>query len=210
MLKLKHLLLVSAVICAPAFASKLIISETLKVLEINGVEYSGGFLAKNTEFDIAQGEQRLLLKYEEFFEEDDENFATIRSKPFLFSFTAQDNQIYTVSTPTLDSEQEGKVFAKQPQVVITNKLDQVVAANVAMLTATSVTQIPVVASPVTTRVSAPQTAPTTNTFVSEVKNTKQPAAKIPAQPAALSMLNFWWQQATEAEKQQFLSSLKNK
>ena len=152
----------------------------------------------------------MLLKYEEFFEEDDENFATIRSKPFLFSFTAQDNQIYTVSTPTLDSEQEGKVFAKQPRVVITNKLDQVVEANVAMLTATSVTQIPVVATPVTARVSAPQAVPTTSTFVPEAKNTEQPAAKIPAQPSALSMLNFWWQQATEAEKQQFLSSLKNK
>lgn len=201
MIKIKHLLLSTFFVCTPALAGKLMISETLKVLEINGIEHESSFFEKSTEFAIKPGEQKLLLKYQEFFEDDDENFATIRSKPFLFSFIAKENQDYKLATPSLDSESEGKVFAKKPRVILTNNQAQVVESQVNLLTATAVTAPTAVSSGVT--VSSPNNEKSTTADSSQTTS----SVVNKNQPTALSMLNYWWQQASEAEKQAFLSTI---
>ena len=207
MKKLRHLILSTLLITSPAIAGKLMVAETLKVLEINGVEHSGSFLAKSSEFDISTGEQKLLLKYQEFFEDDDENFATIRSKPFLFSFIAQDNQDYKLKTPSLEGESEGKDFAKKPSVILTNSQAEIVMAKVDLLTAASVTApspVPVaqttsVQAPLSKNTAAPQTRPAPANASSKKQNS--------ADPRALSMLTYWWEQASSEQRQAFLSSI---
>lgn len=209
MKKLKHLILSSILIASPAIAGKLMVAETLKVLEINGVEHSGSFLAKSSEFDISPGEQKLLLKYQEFFEDDDENFATIRSKPFLFSFTAQDNQNYKLKTPALDGESAGKEFAKKPSVILTDSQAEVVVAKVNLLTAASVTAPSPKPMPVAEPVSVQAPAPITN-VVSKTRPAPANASskkQNSADPRALSMLTYWWEQASPEQKQAFLSSI---
>ncbi|QOL25003.1 DUF2057 domain-containing protein [Thalassotalea sp. LPB0316] len=203
MIKFKHLVLSTCFICAPAIAGQLMVSETLKVLEINGKEHNGGFLAKDTTFDIQPGEQKLLLKYQEFFEEDFENFATIRSKPFLFSFYANGDQDYQLATPELDNEREGKAFAKQPQVIITSTDAEPVASQVSMLSSTAPLTAPTVGTPS----AAQQKQSNAKTPVLQEQSKQENIAISKQSPTALSMLTYWWQQASETERQAFLAQI---
>lgn len=182
-----------------SFSSTLTIPENFQLLKVNGKEYSSSLFAKEVQLELTSGKHVLLLRYKEMFEDDDnDDHTTIKSPPFLLMFDIYNEPLQIKSVHFID-DSTARAYAKKPTVVLENTKKVKVASKSLLLSEFEQNQY----RAALTKVQNEQVE-LMSTSTLESKQSIQQPANLKQNSRASEMLNYWWQQATAHEQQQFI------
>ncbi|WOH37985.1 DUF2057 domain-containing protein [Thalassotalea fonticola] len=178
-------------------ATELIIPDTFVVERLNGEEFSANFFASETKLALLPGQNVLVLKYSELFDDDTEDHhITVKSKPFILLFSVGKEEKLKFSYPKQTDGEGAKHFAKSPKVSLIKP---------------NGSAVPVISQSLTTY---------NDTVMKETLSRRQAIVKqslseddkgqfTQTGPQSLPMLKYWWQQASEKEQKEFLTFIKD-
>ncbi len=223
-LKKALLLLVIAFFSVNTYAvakTTLIAPEALLIKEVDGKKVSKSFFDKTTKVELAKGSHVVVLQYEDIFENLEisfDSYDTIKSKKFMIKFVVENQQQVMISTPEIGNLAAAKEFVQSPKVLLVDEKKQKVPfsyqsfarykakkelaemkalANESTVSAPKVVPNVTIAAPVSMNMpsSTASTQASTQTLVKAPKNAQM--------PQSLSMLKFWWNNASKKEQQIF-------
>ena len=194
-----------------AWSAKLVIPETFKFLAVDGEDVDGGFFDGPYKIDLKPGIQKIALQYDNKVPDDanprlDE---FIKSEPMLLTLNViQDGTYKLVPHPDIDRDPRG--YAENPRLKVVNPQGQKARYEIALL----IEKKESVWSKVTQKDG--QKAEPKSEFA-ELTSARAPAvastptsgespAVAPANGAAPAgdMLQYWWSQADEKTRQEFM------
>jgi len=198
----------------------LTVSDNLIISEIDGKTINHGFIGKKSTFTLNQGEHAVVVRYKDVFE--DLDFAedrVVESQNFVVKFTLAKEQQVKLTTTRIKNLPQAERFAKAPEVNLVDEDNkQLVLELVAVADYKLARQVNIAVSSL-----AAQTASHSAVLPAKVKRsaqTKQASAirqqgvttssNTLAQVDSLTMLKYWWQTASNTEKDQFKQFLTNK
>jgi|TARA_B110000240_G_scaffold76683_2_gene87390 hypothetical protein len=151
------------------------------------------------DLELAPGSYRLKLKYTDLYDEDYDMHEVVESEPFWVDITIEAGTDYTLVFNRAENAVAAKVFAQSPMVSLKAKG----SALAAPLSVVSNNQL---ASEATVRTMREAPA-----GPEKPSRPIKPIAPITGKgmPSAAQMLDFWWQQATVAERKAFLEKVTN-
>lgn len=117
----KKLLLIGMTLSMPAFAQvKLLVDDHIKVTAINGESITHGlFTPIKQEFDLADGQHIISVRYERLFDINKNDHDILRSGEVTLSATLTDNGVYRLVMPNQPKRyQEAKEYIKSPSFAI--------------------------------------------------------------------------------------------
>ncbi|WP_068545245.1 DUF2057 domain-containing protein [Thalassotalea crassostreae] len=177
-------------------AAQLVVPEDFEVLRLNGEEFSTSLLAKSTTLELPPGQNVLVLKYSQMFDDDmEDHHITIKSKPFILLFSVSNEKSLTFSYPKQTDGELARVYAKSPDIKILDSQNRALGVINQSLSSYN------------------------DSVMKETLNRRQEIVKKSLAdkdgeefeaigPDELSMLKYWWQQASEQDKQLFLQHIK--
>lgn len=169
--------------------------EELLPLQVNDREIEHSFFNKVRQLELPAGVHRIKVKYSDLFELDYDEHEVVNSKPFWVEVTIKDRD-YQVRFESIEDVEQARAFAKSPKIWLQpQKGDTVAAKRVKAQIAAA--PMPVVREPVPTVVKAH----------SQKESSTDHVAPRAGKPDAVSMLEFWWQQATPEQRTAFLMSI---
>ncbi|AOT06480.1 DUF2057 domain-containing protein [Pseudoalteromonas luteoviolacea] len=169
--------------------------EELLPLQVNEREIEHSFFKKVRKLELPAGVHRIKVKYSDLFELDYDEHEVVNSTPFWVEVTIEDRD-YNVRFKPISDVEQARDFAKSPKIWLQPQQgDKVSAKQVKAQTAAA--PMPVVSEPVITTVKAN----------SQNEGHVEQAAPNAGKPDAVSMLEFWWQQATPEQRIAFLTSI---
>lgn len=186
--------------------------EELVPLQLDNQPIEQSFFSRIDKLDIPAGQHNLKLKYSDLYEEDYDDHQTVESAPFWVSITIDAGQNYALTFNRATTLAQAKQFAKAPQVQLrSNQGAQALAKVAAPAPVVQAVQPVVSAMPNNIPSTAPNNSVPNKATAKPVEQTRS-ALSAPAPKAvnAQSMLLFWWQQASDAERQAFLQQIKAK
>jgi uncharacterized protein YccT (UPF0319 family) len=200
---LAALLICSSVsaISTQALAATVNISDNLIVSEINDKAVDNGFIGKKSSFELSSGNHALIVRYKDVFE--DLDFAEdrlVESQEFVVKFTVADQKQLKLSTTKINNLKSAENFAKSPHLTLKDRnnkqlplsLEKVADYKLAKQVDIAVNSL---ASNQVKNHTLAKTA-TVATTINSADNTLQ-------QVNSLNMLKYWWQNASNEEKQRF-------
>ncbi len=218
----------SAGLLLPAQAAELRVPEAFDVLQINGREFSLS-LQREKKIPLQAGINEVTLEYDQIFDRPgSESHDRFVSAPITLRFVSDGTQDLRVQARVPERHEDAAAFARAPQL----QLQTLSGTPVSLLAA-----VPVAApAPSGSTVTTPTLiAPAMANPIATTQNPAVPVEAVPAEaipvkavtvtgttlapasaqvniapiaaPDALQMLNFWWQQATPAQRQAFLQQL---
>jgi uncharacterized protein YccT (UPF0319 family) len=186
------------------------VSDNLIVSEVNDISVDHGYIDNKYSFELKRGMHALIVRYKDVFE--DLDFAEdrlVESQDFVVKFTITDQKQLRLSTRKINNLAEAEFFAKSPQLTLQDsnadqlnillekvddyKLAKQVDIAVSALSPKSKTQLKLQPQ-IQTKVSQIKTMPVLET--NKTTNTS-------TQVNALTMLKYWWNNASAIEKQRF-------
>jgi len=181
--------------------SKLSVPEEFNVISINGSSVSSSLLQSNNNIKLRHGFNKIALEYEAVFDsENEDHFDIIKSDIFIVDFYVNKNDQYRARYLKQSNAKAARQFAKNPSISITDsqekniRLKQFFTASKSMSDIYQQTQI------------NKDNQKTIN--IQSVPNKKnQTNPNIEQQPNAENMLEYWWQQADEKQRQSFLKKV---
>ncbi|WP_394132835.1 DUF2057 domain-containing protein [Shewanella maritima] len=217
-----------------ATAANLTIPMDFEYLALNGVEVETNLFSHKSDLTLSEGTHKIAIRYHDLVEDDfSDSQSTVKSSPFIITLQVDGDYQYQLSPD--DSRKivrRPQQFAKQPKVVITredkgqvqysvqltdykeesfitslfngnNKEDFIEQSAQATTTANS--NVAVASVPVTATSVAVATAPKTVVSATAPQaQTAVPAATAPKAQAE-QMLQYWWLQADEKTRKEFMS-----
>ncbi len=183
------------------FAVTVNVSDNLVVSEVNDKTVDNGFLDNKSSFELNQGNNALIVRYKDVFE--DLEFAEerrVESQEFVVKFTITDQSQLKLSTITIKDLAAAENFKKSPELRLTDGHDNQLNLTLEKVSDYKLAkQVDIAVSALATKQtiqtkSAPSTAPI-------VMSEKQASTLI--QVNSLAMLKYWWQNASNDEKQRF-------
>ena len=220
MAKLFHSLcfvLLTSIVSLSAFGTTLTISDNLIVKEIDNQIVEHGFIGKKTTFAISPGKHAIRLLYKDVFE--DLDFAeerVVKSKEFIVKFTTANEQQLNLTTVVISNLPQAEIFAKSPDLILTDEGNKAVSIELVDNDEYKISQQVnnAVNSYASKQLRQKEQNNETKT-TSKVNETNKPKvvstiAKIKQKPIntliqvkALPMLKYWWQNASDEEKEHF-------
>lgn len=196
MLFRKLLLLMSAVVFSVGVFSldaKILIPEDFDIQVVNGKEYSAPLFQKKSVqvvvLDATRDRQQIVVRYSQVFDDGDD-FDVVKSKPFMFEFKVGATTQLKLEFQAPSDYAEARVFAKNPVVSVVSDDKKVPVVH-----SYDVEQKAWLASFVT-----PQEQ---STALAEDVVVSKPASEL-KKVSPVSQLFYWWDQASEAERETFL------
>ncbi|MFY8352892.1 DUF2057 family protein [Pseudoalteromonas sp. SSM20] len=205
---MKKLLGITLLLPMLSYAATVKFVEELIPLQVNEQKVEHSFFSSVSEINLPAGVHKIKLKYKDIYEVDYDEHETVESKPFWLIVDIDDaNRDYKLSIQRADDISAAKKYSKQPyadfeKLGSTEKPKRLNAVNTKVVLATNVSPVPAAVA------ATSNTQPEVVTPVISEINAVAPAAPASQQPSALNMLEFWWSQASEAEKNAFLSNKK--
>jgi len=194
-------------ISTQALAATVNISDNLIVSEVNDRKVDKGFLENNFSIELNKGKHVLVVRYKDVFE--DLDFAeerVVESQEFIVKFTITNENKLKLSTTEIKNLAAADRFVKSPKLQLidarNNQLDLSLAEVSDYKLARQVDKV-VSAIAVNKAVSTHSSAP-------ENVDVKARHLQNSTQVNALTMLNYWWQNASDEEKQLFKKITKEK
>jgi uncharacterized protein YccT (UPF0319 family) len=180
------------------FATTLNVANNLIVSEINDANVNHGYIGNKSSFELDQGNHALMVRYKDVFEDlDFYEERVVESKDFVVKFTITDQKLLTLNTIKIKNLKEAEVFVQAPQLKLqdsdNNQLN-ISLEKVEDYKLAKQVDIAVSAFPQKSKVqleSSTKLAP-----VSKTINTS-------TQVNPLTMLKYWWNNASAVEKQLF-------
>ncbi|MBQ4879243.1 DUF2057 domain-containing protein [Pseudoalteromonas luteoviolacea] len=169
--------------------------EELLPLQVNEREIEHSFFNKVRTLDLPAGVHRIKVKYSDLFELDYDEHEVVDSKPFWVEVSITDDD-YQVRLQPIDNVEQARAFAKSPKIWLQpEKGGKVVVKQVKAQIV--VAPVPVVRESAPTQV---KTAP-------KIQENVEQVAPSTGKPDAVSMLEFWWRQATPEQRAAFLTTI---
>lgn len=193
---------------ALAQSPSLKIAEAFNILAVNGRPYSGGLIKQKRLLNLRSGKNLIALEYEEVFEsEDDDNFDIVKSAPFLLEIYLNQKNHYVQRLLKPSNVNAAKRFSQNPlfEVIQTSNKSKAkkLQFELRVLHSTSDSYL---AQETRLRQNATLDLSHPSPKSSNIRATKE-LSKNTNQSMARKMLEYWWQQATPAERQEFLASI---
>lgn len=211
-------------------AATLKVSDNLIVSEINDKTIEHGFIDDKSVFELNQGAHAVLIRYKDVFE--DLDFAedrVVESDQFVVKFNLTNEQQLILTTTSIKNLARAQAFAKSPELILKDEhnkslnieLEKVedytfakqidiavntIAAkqstnNSHQARGTNSTVTAPIGQPIPSKVMPARVTPLTKMAI------KQQTDNALVQVNALTMLKFWWQNASEQEKQNFKQAI---
>jgi len=211
------------------FAATLSIADNLVLREFDDKRLNDGFFAdtfaSTKSIDLSKGRHTLLIKYKDVYE--DLDFAEerlIESDFFIVKFTLAEQQTLRLKTPTIQNLTAAEKFAQAPEIILLDEnnlalilqLEKYSDYKLAKQVEKVVKTLPVT-SPDTelTKKRAEQVLVTNSndTVVNPIKNASLDEEQafndqVLSQTKSLPMLKYWWQQASDKDKEDFILYMK--
>lgn len=211
---MKNLLALSLLLPSLAYAATVKFSEELIPLQVNENKVEHSLFSSVDEVTVSQGQHKIKVKYKDLYEIDYDEHEVIESEPFWLVINIENSEAtYLLSMPRADDIDGAKQYIKNPfatfkeygannQALRLEPVSEQMATSSDIENKVHMSATTAVASTPASR-AAPMSSP-------EVKSSaeKSPSAPVSQQPSALSMLEFWWSQASESEKSAFLANKK--
>ncbi|MBS3797109.1 DUF2057 domain-containing protein [Pseudoalteromonas sp. BDTF-M6] len=191
-----------------AYAETVSFASEIIPLQVNDKTISHSIFNTVDELELAPGNYRLKLKYSDLYESGFDDHEVIESEPFWVTLEVAAGQDYEVIFDRADTVAAAKLYAQSPIVRLRAEGQQL---EVPMPKAAAPSVVaPSVAAPA---LAAPTLIPA-NIAPAPAVSTKSASAVAPASQAggnvsAAAMLEFWWQQATPAQRQAFLQKVQS-
>ena len=199
---LAALLICSSVsaISTQALAATVNISDNLIVSEVNDRKIEKGLLENDYSLELSKGTHALVVRYKDVFE--DLDFAeerVVESEEFIVKFTIADQNKLKLSTTNIKNLAAADRFVKSPELQMTDTRNNQIELSLAKVSDYKLArQVDKVVNAIAlNQTVSPQSSAHTNVDVraQHLQNSTQ--------VNALTMLNYWWQNATAEEKQRF-------
>jgi uncharacterized protein YccT (UPF0319 family) len=176
-----------------ALAENITFPQEIIPLQVNEKVLESGLFDHIDDIDLDPGTYKLKLKYSDLYEQGYDEHQIIESEPFWVRVIIEEDIDYTLVFNRANNAVTAKVFAQSPTVSLQ-------ADNSAISE-----PVEVISDNNTVPTVSESAADENDTLPSQSMSTGQ-AIK---QPSALSMLDFWWQQATPTERAAFLEKIKD-
>ncbi|WP_404341962.1 DUF2057 domain-containing protein [Pseudoalteromonas mariniglutinosa] len=159
------------------------------------------FFSRVDDIELAPGTYQLKLKYTDLYEQGYDDHEVVESAPFWVEVHVASGQDYELVFSRADNAVAAKVFAESPLVSLKVKGSELAEP----LNVLSDRQLTSKASDESVTVKQDHTP----TGPERPSRPIKPIAPINGKgmPSAMTMLEFWWQQATPAEQQAFLNKV---
>lgn len=210
-------------VSATLWAATLTVSDNLIVTEIDNNVVEHGFIGKNSKFSLNQGEHALIVHYKDVFE--DLEFAedrVVKSQEFVVKFNiTQEKQLMLVTTDIKNLTQ-AESFSKSPELILkdeNNKQLNIALENVSDYKIAQQVDIAVSSYASKQAIEKPSEKKIAKTVAvtESAKLVTAPVAKITTvspvitpntnntliQVNSLTMLKYWWKNASDEEKIHF-------
>ncbi|PKG84153.1 DUF2057 domain-containing protein [Colwellia sp. 75C3] len=192
-----------------ASAAQLTITDNLVIRDIDEKSVEQGFLSKSQVFQLSQGRHVLVLKYKDVFE--DVEFGEerlVKSDYFVVKFSIENQQKLLLSTSHINDLAAAERFIKSPELNLSDEGKQEVVLNLETL---SDYELAKQVTKVVTTLSAPAVISQSNDKITnETKKDQAFSAQVINNVDTVPMLKYWWQKASENEKESFLNFINKK
>lgn len=205
---------------ASSYAAKLVVPEEFVVERLNTETFLPSFFTKSTSLNVPSGQNVLVLKYSQMFEDDlEDHHTTVRSDAFMLIFSVGDEQEILFEFPEqLDIDSAHK-FATKPMVTLLNEHGKALALLNKSLSEfndqvmkESLTQQKIINQRALNQVVANahennfQNNQVTQTKANTMQNHQGELhiePEVQASPDAIDMLKYWWLKATPKQRKAF-------
>lgn len=172
-----------AFVTTSLWAATLTLPEELIPLQVDDDPVSNSFFRKVSSLELSPGSHMLKLKYEDLYETGYDDHQIIESDPFWLQIEIGQAPTYKLVFDRAATAEGARNFADSPEVRLIAKGGKVAA---------------------TTKVTREKNAvPAANAFP-----VVKPADPQNSPPDAAAMLDYWWQQATPAQRAVFREKIK--
>ncbi|MDG1731569.1 MAG: DUF2057 family protein [Thalassotalea sp.] len=187
--------LLLALLPLSSFAAKLLIPAEFSVVRVNGEEFSSSFILQETEVNLTTGQNVLVLRYNELFKGDiDDSQQTIKSESFILLFSvANDNDLKFSFAKPIDKS-AAQEFSKKPVVNILDRNGSKLAVINQSLSRYN-DQV------------MQETMMRRQEVVKKSLESGDQTTFTKTGPNNLTMLKYWWSQASDMDKQEFIKHL---
>ena len=186
-------------VSASSLAENIHFPEEFVPLQVGERIIESSLFSRVDDVELAPGTYQLKLKYTDLYDLGYDDHEVIESEPFWVNVTIEAGKDYTLVFNRAENAVAAKVFAQSPMVSLKAKG----SALAAPLSVVSNNQL---ASEATVRTMREAPA-----GPEKPSRPIKPIAPITGKgmPSAAQMLDFWWQQATVAERKAFLEKVTN-
>ncbi|TMP26771.1 DUF2057 domain-containing protein [Pseudoalteromonas rubra] len=199
--------------CGRVMAAQVHFPEELLPLQVGQQEIEHSFFNKVRDLTLSTGMHQIRVKYTDLYEIDYDDHEVIESKPFWITIEASAQGDYHVQFDRADTLKAAKQFAKQPQLWL--KAPDGTRTPVKTLTEQlRIRSVPQATERLKTPVTKPDHAdslpvepPVAPQASKPALSDALPAAPQAGKPDAAAMLEFWWQQASPAQRAAFLEKV---
>jgi len=198
-------------------AATLTVSDNLIISEVDDKTIEHGFIGKKSTFTLNQGEHAVVVRYKDVFE--DLDFAedrVVESQDFVVKFTLAKEQQVKLTTAKIKNLSQAEHFSKAPELSLIDENNQpLVLELVAVADYKLARQVNIAVSSLADKAAKKNTAlPMEVNKATQASATPQHAVitsnNILTQVDSLTMLKYWWQTASNTEKDQFKQFLTHK
>ena len=190
-----------SVISTHVLAATVSVSDNLIISAINDKSVDNGFISKKSTFELNQGEHALVIRYKDFFEDlDFGGEIRVESQDFIVKFSITDQEQVELKTIKIKNLAAAKSFVKSPKLRLQDEHN-----NQLNLTLENLDEYKL-AKQVDMAVNAlasTKTIKTINSALAASSVITEKVSNTSIQVNSLSMLKYWWHNASTDEKQRF-------
>lgn len=185
-----------------ALSATVNVSKNLIVNEVNDKAIEHAFIDKTSSFKLSQGDHALIVQYKDVFE--DLDFAeerTVQSQEFVVKFTITNQKQLKLSTIKVKNLAAADKFVKSPKLTLKDGRGNPLELSLEKVSDYKLAkQVDLAVNTISTQQVLQSNNPTLAVTSSAI-NAK--ANNSLAQVNALTMLKYWWQNASKEQKQRF-------
>ncbi len=188
-------------------ATSLTITDNLIVSEVDDKTVEHGFIGNKSSFTLQQGEHALVVRYKDVFE--DLDFAeerVVESKDFVVKFSLAQEQQVKLTTVDIKKLSQALRFAQSPELILTDEnskqlvLELVDVSDYKLAKQVNLAVTSLAENKTNNKAALPVEVKQAKPNVNQVVTTPNNAL---VNVNSLIMLKYWWQTASNAERNQF-------
>ncbi|MFT5693862.1 MAG: hypothetical protein ACI92E_003205 [Oceanicoccus sp.] len=210
-------------------AGTLAVPDELTLLFLNGEKVPSSFFRHTNRIDITAGPNNIIVKYDDIISGDiSDDHTVFESLPFALNFVAEPDFDYQVNMALPRNEDEAKKFESKPIVTLSNSENMLVPLEIEYQKSEQEEKLAELFRPLTgsgaspkirSRIEVPsepihpeKALKSPSSIQKDTVKNMKPALKLAKghevmQPQALTMLKYWWQQASAAQRLDFRNSV---
>lgn len=207
---IKSITILLALILVKANAGSITFPENYEVIKVNGKTYSQSFFASESKVELASERNVILYRYNELFEDADFDHVNIKSEPYVL-LIADSKDTFIVTPPAIKDISQARIYGEKPLLKINNSEQQLVKHQIVSLNDYEKKQFAQSKVEIVEQHQDKENAVNLVAKANSTASKDQEIAKAKLETSrAFDMLNYWWQQASEQEKQAFIRQIQTK